>query len=43
MTATERNTGDLLLNGTCPFEYDCKVMDCMKWVQMHAGEGDLDA
>ena len=44
MTVTERTTGELLLNGACPFEYDCKDMDCMKCAQIHAGErGDLDA
>lgn len=42
MTATERNTGGLLLNGACPFEYDCKDMDCMKCVQIHTGERRTD-
>ncbi len=31
----ETSTGELLMNGKCTYNYQCKDVDCLKCVEIH--------
>lgn len=33
--ANEPNTAGLLLNKDCPYDYQCKAMDCMECIEIY--------
>ena len=35
MMATDPNMAGLLLNQECPFDNQCKAIDCMKCIEIH--------
>lgn len=34
----ENGAGELLMNGKCPYNYQCKAVDCMRCIEAHHGE-----
>ena len=32
------STGNLLMNSDCPYNYQCKAVDCMECIEIHRGE-----
>lgn len=34
----ETGTGELLMNGKCPYNYQCKAVDCLKCIERHQGD-----
>ena len=35
---SETGAGELLMNGKCPYNYQCKAVDCMRCIEAHHGE-----
>ena len=33
----ESSTGELLMNGKCPYNYQCKAVDCMRCIEIQNG------
>lgn len=34
----EPTTGNLLMNSDCPYNYQCKAVDCMECMKIYHGE-----
>ena len=34
----EHSTGALLMNSECPYNYQCKAVDCLDCIEIHRGE-----
>ncbi len=37
----DTGTGKLLMNGDCPYNYQCKAVDCMECVEIHNEKKDV--
>ena len=38
----ETSTGELLMNRNCPYNFQCKAVDCLECIEIHRREKEED-